>query len=212
MNSLKKRIHPKENMCFVDNFDFWKTNFDRYFRLEIRIVVFEEMCGILRTIFDPSRCVLYPLDLYNDSAHYALTVFKKQFLYDEIEAEVNLCFDQFVYKLSEQIYGYYKHLAGSIMLDKRFKQECQNFGTFINSPPPNRYVTLLRQRHVQLLGRSIDLNRLICQRINSSMQKSLELAISRFEAGDITGVVVSTHALQLRFKITFSFDRRNWRR
>jgi cytoplasmic FMR1 interacting protein len=40
-------------------------------------------------------------------------------LYDEIEAEVNLCFDQFVYKLSEQIYAYYKHLAGSIMLDKR---------------------------------------------------------------------------------------------
>jgi len=65
------------------------------------------------------RCILYPLDLYNDSAHYALTVFKKQFLYDEIEAEVNLCFDQFVYKLSEQIYAYYKHLAGSIMLDKR---------------------------------------------------------------------------------------------
>ena len=62
------------------------------------------------------------MDLYNDSAHYALTVFKKQFLYDEIEAEVNLCFDQFVYKLSEQIYGYYKHLAGSIMLDKRFRQ------------------------------------------------------------------------------------------
>ena len=54
-----------------------------------------------------------------------------------------------------------------------------------------RYVTLLRQRHVQLLGRSIDLNRLICQRINNSLQKSLDLAISRFEAGDITGIVVS---------------------
>lgn len=34
------------------------------------------------------RYVLYSLDLYNDSAHYALTKFKKQFLYDEIEAEV----------------------------------------------------------------------------------------------------------------------------
>lgn len=135
------------------------------------------------------ECILYPLDLYNDSAHYALTVFKKQFLYDEIEAEVNLCFDQFVYKLSEQIYAYYKHLAGSIMLDKRFRQECQTLGTFINTPPPNRYVTLLRQRHVQLLGRSIDLNRLICQRINNCMLKSLELAISRFESGDITGIV-----------------------
>ena len=39
--------------------------------------------------YDYHRCVLYPLDLYNDSAHYALTVFKKQFLYDEIEAEVS---------------------------------------------------------------------------------------------------------------------------
>lgn len=34
------------------------------------------------------RYVLYPLDLYNDSGYYALTKFKKQFLYDEIEAEV----------------------------------------------------------------------------------------------------------------------------
>lgn len=37
----------------------------------------------------PSRYVLYPLDLYNDSAYYALTKFKKQFLYDEIEAEAS---------------------------------------------------------------------------------------------------------------------------
>ena len=57
------------------------------------------------------------------------------------------------------------------------------------SPPPNRYLTLLRQRHVQLLGRSIDLNRLISQRINNSLQKSLDYAISKFEAGDITGIV-----------------------
>jgi len=135
------------------------------------------------------ECVLYPLDLYNDSAFYALTVFRKQFLYDEVEAEVNLCFDQFVYKLSEQVYAYYKHMAGSILLDKRFRQECQGLGTYITSPPPNRYETLLKQRHVQLLGRSIDLNRLICQRINNSLQKSLDLSISRFEAGDITGIV-----------------------
>ena len=50
-------------------------------------------------------------------------------------------------------------------------------------------MTLLRQRHVQLLGRSIDLNRLVCQRINNSLQRSLDLAIARFEANDITGVV-----------------------
>ncbi len=58
-----------------------------------------------------SRFVLYPLDLYSDSANYALKKFKKQFLYDEVEAEVNLCFDQFVYKLSDQIFAYYKVLV-----------------------------------------------------------------------------------------------------
>ena len=96
---------------------------------------------------------MYPLDLYNDSANYALTVFRKQFLYDEVEAEVNLCFDQFVYKLSEQIFQHYKHLAGSIYLDKRFRLECEVLGiNFHQYPRNNRYETLLKQRHVQLLG------------------------------------------------------------
>lgn len=40
-------------------------------------------------------------------------------------------------------------------------------------------------------GRSIDLNKLITQRINANMHKSIELAISRFEGNDITGIVVS---------------------
>ncbi|KAK7874487.1 hypothetical protein R5R35_001571 [Gryllus longicercus] len=154
---------------------------------------------ILRTK-EPSMMeyVLYPLDLYNDSALYALTVFRKQFLYDEVEAEVNLCFDQFVYKLSEQIFAHYKQLASSILLDKRFRVECVAQGTYLLAyPRANRYETLLKQRHVQLLGRSIDLNKLITQRINADMQKSLDLAISKFEAGDITGVVELDGLLQV---------------
>nr|XP_026694999.1 cytoplasmic FMR1-interacting protein 1 homolog [Ciona intestinalis] len=130
--------------------------------------------------------VLYPLDLYSDSAHYALTKFKKQFLYDEVEAEVNLCFDQFVYKLSDQVFAYYKHLAGSMLLDQNFRQEC---GTNIPYMPANKYETLLKQRHVQLLGRSIDLNRLITQRVQVAMHKSVDLAIGKFESGDITGIM-----------------------
>lgn len=42
----------------------------------------------------------------------------------------------------------------------------------------------------QLLGRSIDLNKLITQRLNNAMIKSLDCAIARFESGDICGVVV----------------------
>lgn len=48
----------------------------------------EILCGRLGWPRTPHRYVLYSLDLYNDSAHYALTRFNKQFLYDEIEAEV----------------------------------------------------------------------------------------------------------------------------
>lgn len=78
----------------------------------------------------------------------------------------------------------------SILLDKRFRVECVAMGAYIPYPRANRYETLLKQRHVQLLGRSIDLNKLITQRINADMHKSLDLAISKFEAGDITGIVV----------------------
>ncbi|XP_053399045.1 cytoplasmic FMR1-interacting protein-like isoform X2 [Mercenaria mercenaria] len=159
--------------------------------------------------------ILYPLDLYNDSAHNALILFHQQFLYDEIEAEVNLCFDQFVYKLSDQIFAHYKHLAASMMLDKRFRAECANAGITISYPVANRYETLLKQRHVQLLGRSIDLNRLIGQRINAALQKSLEVAISRFEGGDITGIMELeglidcnklTHKLLKKFLTLNEFD------
>jgi hypothetical protein len=34
---------------------------------------------------------------------------------------------------------------------------------------------------------------LIGQRVNASLQKALDVAISRFEAGDITGIVVSNN-------------------
>ncbi len=77
------------------------------------------------------------------------------------------------------------------MLDKRFRAECAALGTRFTYPPANRYETLMKQRHVQLLGRSIDLNRLISQRVNAALLKALELSVARFEGGDITGVVVS---------------------
>jgi len=57
------------------------------------------------------ECVFYQLDIYNDASNYAIKYFKKRFLYDEIEAEVNLCFDQFIYKLSDAVFTYYKQLA-----------------------------------------------------------------------------------------------------
>ncbi|KAL6064809.1 Cytoplasmic FMR1-interacting protein [Balamuthia mandrillaris] len=134
--------------------------------------------------------MLYPLDLYNDAATRALKSLKRGFLYDEIEAEVNLCFDQLIFKISEQIYTYFKIQASSILLDKPYKKQLE----LINSagrfqPPKSRYDVILKQRHFELLGRSIDMNHLISQRANTNIRQNIDFAISRFEASDITTVV-----------------------
>lgn len=75
------------------------------------------------TCLDPAltECILYQLDLYNDAADYALRHFKKQFLYDEVEAEVNLCFDQFIFKLSEAVFTHYKQLASRLVVSSAYQ-------------------------------------------------------------------------------------------
>ena len=102
----------------------------------------------------------------------------------------------------------------SVLLDKRFRAHCASGPESVKVPYPqcNRYSTILKQRHVQvilthqvtsflfhslccsllqILGRSVDLNRLIAQRVNAALHKALDLAIARFESGDLTGIVVS---------------------
>ncbi|CAF0766751.1 unnamed protein product [Rotaria sordida] len=159
--------------------------------------------------------VFYPMDLYNDAAMHALLVFRKQFLYDEIEAEVNLCFDQLVFKLSDKIFTHFKCLAACMLLDKRYRSECHMNGIKVVFPAANRYDSLLKQRHIQLLGRSIDLTFLLTQRLTLSFKKSLETAIQRFESVNITGVMELqcllevnrlTHELLSSYLILDSFE------
>lgn len=60
---------------------------------------------------DQIENLLYPMDLYNDAANRALHHLKSRYLFEEIEAEVNLCFDQFLWKLSRRFYKYCKSVA-----------------------------------------------------------------------------------------------------
>ena len=78
-----------------------------------------------------------------------------------------------------------------MLLDKEFKADCARHGITIRMPPAARFETLMKQRHIQILGRSIDLNRLISQRINVAMLRSLDTSISRFEAEGLYFVMVS---------------------
>ena len=110
----------------------------------------------------------YMMDIYNDSAHRALFVLNQQYLYDEIEAEAILVLDQFVYLISDEIFSYYKNLAASIKLDKTYKEKLEISGANL-SVDRKRYDIIMLQRNVELLGRSVDLNFLICQHVNGKL-------------------------------------------
>eukprot|EP00808_Paulinella_micropora_P032344 g67638.t1 len=134
--------------------------------------------------------IFFPMDIYNDAGARALTVLKQQFLFDEIEAECNLSFDQLVFHLSEDIFKYYKTLASRILIDKRYER------AFLLAKKKNsfdvthsRYAALMQQRHITLLGRTIDLNLLISQQINGYLRQNLNFAIRRYEASDLTYIV-----------------------
>ncbi|VDO21340.1 unnamed protein product [Haemonchus placei] len=110
---------------------------------------------------------LYQLDLYNDAANYII-----RYGIHPLQAA----------RLVVRFFSV-------MMLDKRFKLDCQRAGVTIRTPPAGRFDSILRQRHVQLLGRSIDLNRLISQRISIALLKALDTAIWMFESAELSTIV-----------------------
>jgi len=146
--------------------------------------------ALLTILFKPQRNILYPLDLYNDAASRALHKLKARYLFDEIEAEVNLAFDQFIFKLSQNVFMHYKNWASSLLIQKGYKVMLEELSADVRyDAPRNRYKVILQQRHFQLLGRSIDISQLMAQRMEASIKKSLELAIGRFDASDLTQIL-----------------------
>ncbi|KAL4637812.1 hypothetical protein ACB092_03G103200 [Castanea dentata] len=130
---------------------------------------------------------LMPFDIYNDSAQQALVVLKQRFLYDEIEAEVDHCFDIFVSKLCETIFTYYKSWAASELLDPSFLFALDNGEKY--SVQPMRFFALLKLTRVKLLGRTIDLRSLIAERMNKLFRENLEFLFDRFESQDLCAIV-----------------------
>ncbi|VAI09806.1 unnamed protein product [Triticum turgidum subsp. durum] len=131
--------------------------------------------------------ILIPLDLYNDSAQHALTYLKQRFLYDEIEAEVDLSFDLLVQKLNEVIFTYYKSCAASTLLDSSFTYACDDGDKYFVKPL--RFDAIFKLRRVMILGRTIDLRSLITQRMNKLFRENIDFLLERFEYGDLCGVV-----------------------
>ena len=110
-------------------------------------------------------------------------------MFDEIEAEVNLIFDQLIFKVAQMVLTHVKQRAAGIILDNTFRASLGVGGVNIPFPKFNRLDTILKQRHVQLLGRSIDMHSLLAERIRADLFKSVDLAIAKFESSDLSGII-----------------------
>jgi cytoplasmic FMR1 interacting protein len=79
-------------------------------------------------------------------------------------------------------------------LEKSFKNKLEVvFGT-VGTPDQlsiesNRIESLMAQRHVQLLGRSVNLNFILGQNINNKIYRDIDFALKRFESADIRGII-----------------------
>ena len=77
------------------------------------------------------------------------------------------------------------------LVERRFKtnlEQVQGFDFGHYDCPKRTYETLLRSKCVHMLGRTVDLSGLLAQSVNQSVRKSIDVAITRFEASDLNYV------------------------
>ncbi|EPS72662.1 hypothetical protein M569_02094, partial [Genlisea aurea] len=139
--------------------------------------------------------VLMPFEIYNDAAQHALVTLKQRFLYDEIEAELDNCFDIFISKLCDAIFSHYKSCAASDLLDPSFLFAI-DAGEKL-SIPSLRFTALFKMTRVKLLGRTINLRSLISERLNKIFRDNIEFLFDRFECQDICSIVELEKLIQV---------------
>lgn len=154
------------------------------------------------------------LDIYNDAAEFALKKLKQRFLFDEIEAEVKLVFEQVVFLMADSLYAHFKSSASHMFLEKLYRTRLQELRrgkkkstgllTLQSAAAQgklkalnvksNRYLEveyrryggILSERAFHLLGRNVDLSRLIANQLNQYIAADLSIVLRRYESQGLT--------------------------
>lgn len=171
---------------------------------------------------DSYEFLLYLTCIYDDAAYYVLNKLKRRHLYDEIDSEAQLVFQQLCYHLSQRIYTAKRSEAFSILLTKAFKNritkrlasvvttsEKLNENN-VNYSSSSQMFNVCVQRNVEYLGRKIDLNSLLSQRLLINFKQSLEACIGYFELLNVESVVMFSGLIEVYQEIhrilTLQFD------
>ncbi|ETO36092.1 cytoplasmic FMR1-interacting protein 2 [Reticulomyxa filosa] len=155
--------------------------------------------------------VFFPLSIYNDSAEMALSIFHQQHLFDEIEAEVNLVFDQLIFTLYQKIFDYYKNKAASVLLDKPFQRRMEelriHLGKNVMKLNYARYTPVFQQKSLHVLGRDVDIQALLTEQLNSYVRENIDAIVSRYESMNSISAVMEIEHLMATLRLTVDFLR-----
>ncbi|KAH0788027.1 cytoplasmic FMR1-interacting protein 2 isoform X3 [Histomonas meleagridis] len=144
------------------------------------------------------ECVFFPFEIYNDAAYLALNTFQSQYLYKEIEAEVSVCVDMISFTFAHAFFKFSLEAAAAAQLPA----EC----TGQINPKPIRYMSMVKQNTLQLLGSPVDFNLITTQKLNDTLEKELGNCISRITG--LGALPYVSHLLKV-CKGTHKFLRKN---
>jgi len=134
-----------------------------------------------------AEAVMSPLHVLNDAGERALADLKVQHLYEEVRLETSAWMDVLVKAVGDQLFSNVKASAAAQFLSSDVVASSPFL--FGDAGTPRRLGVLLEQRHLAVLGRSIDLRQLLTARLLRLFQQNAEHLISRFEAGSVVSVV-----------------------
>lgn len=190
---------------------FW---FREYYLALTRCIQFPLMMSLPWMLADfamstPSLApsVFVPLSIYNDCAEKALSVFRCQFLYDEIEAEMSLVWQQLLFTLVRKLFDHYKNQAAQIIIDKPYARKYQMNSDQDVKLTYARYDSVLEQKHITILGRHIDLQMHLTTHLNKYIRRNVEQIIDRFEKQDVT-MCMELESLLNTLKLTVEMIRK----
>ena len=152
------------------------------------------------------KFIFHILDIYNDAGSEALCSMGQQYMYDEVEGEMNLVFDQLLYMLNRHLYTYYKNLSIFSQEELAFRK-LNPFHRFYtrrdeirlwskhfsasknlilrNSSYENIHIT----HSLELLGRKLNLKKVLNACLEREITRDLEKCFQDLEKGDICGII-----------------------
>ncbi|KAJ3384847.1 Cytoplasmic FMR1-interacting protein 2 [Lobulomyces angularis] len=191
----------------VDVSDLWYKEFYLEISKQIQFPISMSLPWILAEYcldsFNPEMFsnIFVIFDIYNDVAKSTMYNLNSQYIYDEVVAEVNLCFDVLIFKISQRIFSHFKKHASFKLLSADQIEELKNSSDVSKENMLSCFDVILKKKSFDLLGRSINVSEVISQMMNQYIRKSIDIAITRFEGSSLNNIM-ELHTLLKSTKMT----------